>query len=119
MKKFVLFLLILLGCTITVCSCALFRQPLDKTSGFSNYLKETERHIRKDEWNKAAVSLEKATKAWKQIKPYLQIDIDHDYVNDIEGDFLRLRGNIETNEKPNSLSLILLLQDYWRNIGSM
>lgn len=118
MKKFVLFLL-LLGCTITFSSCALFRQPLDKTSGFSNYLKETERHIRKDDWHGAAISLQKATKAWKRIKPYLQIDIDHDYVNDIEGDFIRLRGNIETKEKPNSLSLILLLQDNWRNIGSM
>ncbi len=119
MQRYLLFLVILLGCAIMACSCALFRQPLDKMSGFSTHLKETERYIRKDDWDKAAISLKKATKAWKQIKPILQVDIDHDYVNDIEGDFIRLRGNIETNEKPDSLALILLLQDNWRNIGSM
>lgn len=119
MQKYLLFLTLLLSCTIAICSCALFRQPLDKMSGFSNYLKETEGHIRKDEWNQAAISLRKAMKAWEQVKPYLQIDIDHDYVNDIEADFIRLGGNIETGEKPNSLALIQLLQDNWRKIGSM
>ncbi len=119
MKKKVLFLILLITCSITVSSCALLRQPLDKMSGFSSYLKETELHIRKDEWNQAAISLNKATKAWKQVKPYLQVDIDHDYVKDIETDFIRLRGNIETEAKPNSLALVLLLQDNWRNIDSM
>lgn len=119
MKKYLLFLIPLVTCSIMVSSCALLRQPLDKMSGFSNYLKETELHIRKNEWNQAAANLTKASKAWKQVKPYLQVDIDHDYVNDIETDFIRLRGNIETEAKPDSLALILLIQDNWKNIGSM
>ncbi|MGE5606102.1 MAG: DUF4363 family protein [Bacteroidota bacterium] len=118
MKKYLLFLALLI-CSITACSCALFRQPLDKMSRFSSYLKETELYIRKDQWNQAAASLSKASKAWKQVKPYLQVDIDHDYVNDIETDFIRLRGNIETEAKSDSLALILVIQDNWRNIGSM
>ena len=119
MKKLGLLLLIILWCAVTVSSCAFFRGQLDRMSGFSNYLEETERYIRNEQWQKAAVSLDKATKAWYRIKPYLQVDIDHDYVNDIEADFIRLRGNIETGEKPNSLALVLLIRNNWRNIGSM
>jgi uncharacterized protein YxeA len=110
---------LLLTSMITICSCALFRQPLDKISGFSSYLRETERYIRTDEWSKAEVSLKQAAKTWKRLKPYLQIDIDHDYVKEIESNFVLLRGNIETKAKPNSLALILLLQDNWKNIDSM
>ncbi len=119
MKKYLLLPAILLSCSIIACSCALFRGQLDKMSGFSNYLQATEDHIRTEAWDEAGISLAKAMKAWEQVKPYLQIDIDHDYVNDIETDFLRLRGNIETEAKPDSLALILVLQDHWRNIGSM
>lgn len=119
MKKYLLLLIILLTCTIIACSCALFRDQLDKMSGFSNYLEATEDYIRKGAWDEAGISLGKAMKAWKQVKPYLQIDIDHDYVNDIETDFIRLRGHIETEAKPDSLALILVIQDNWKNIGSM
>jgi len=118
-KKHLLRLIILLTCSLMACSCALFRDQLDKKSGFSNYLQATEDHIRNEAWDEAGISLGKAMKAWKQVKPYLQIDIDHDYVNDIETDFIRLRGNIETKAKPDSLALILVIQDNWRNIGSM
>lgn len=119
MKKYLMLLTILLACSIMVCSCALFRKQLDKMSGFSNYLKETEDHIRIGNWHEAEISLNQAMRAWKRVKPYLQLDIDHDYVKDIETDFLRLQGNIQTGAKSDSLALILVLQDNWRNIGSM
>ncbi|TCL67342.1 uncharacterized protein DUF4363 [Hydrogenispora ethanolica] len=119
MKKHILFSLILITCTVMVCSCALLRQPLDGMSGFSRHLKETENHIRKEEWKEAAINLRKATQSWYRIKPFLQVDIDHDYVNNIEADFIRLRSNIETTQKADSLTAILLIQDNWKHIGSM
>lgn len=53
------------------------------------------------------------------MKPLLQIDIDHDYVNSIEEDFIKLGGFIDTEAKAYSLSTILLLEDIWDNIGSL
>lgn len=118
MLKFLL-PVVLVGCMLFASSCALFRQPLDRMSGFSVYLQQVEKGVRKEDWTGAAAGLNKAVKAWLQVKPFLQVDIDHDYVNNIEADFIRLRGNIETQEKTNSLGLILLIQDNWRNIDSM
>lgn len=46
------------------------------------------------------------------------VDIDHDYVNSIEDDFIKLEGYIDTNEKVDLLASILLVQDTWKNIGS-
>lgn len=116
--RILLFFLLLIGC-LTLASCALFRQPLDKWSGFSNHLVKTENSIRNEQWRDAAGNLQKAITVWKRIKPFLQVDIDHDYVNNIEADFTRLRGNIETREKSDSLENILLIRDNWKNIGSM
>lgn len=109
----------LVGCILFTSSCALFRQPLDRMTGFSKNLRQVEKGIRKEDWAGAAAGLKKATKAWRQMKPFLQVDIDHDYVNEIEADFIRLKGNIETREKSHSLGYILLIQDNWENIGSM
>ncbi|MCL6589828.1 MAG: DUF4363 family protein [Firmicutes bacterium] len=113
------FISVLLIACLAVSSCALFRQPLDKWSGFSNHLVKIEKLIRKGQWRDAAIYLPKAVHAWKRIKPFLQVDIDHDYVNDIEADFIRLKGNIETEDKSDSLENILLIRDNWKNIGSM
>jgi len=117
-KKF-LVIVILVGILISACSCTLLRKPIDNRSGFSNHLKQTEGYIRNEDWQKAKSSLEDSKKAWKKIKPLLQIDIDHDYVNDIEEDFIKLDGYIEVKEKPDSLVTILLIQDIWDNIGSI
>jgi hypothetical protein len=119
LQKRIFFFVLLLICSTLICSCALFRKPLDNWSGFSRHLKETENQIRNERWDRAALSLKDATKAWRKVKPFLQVDIDHDYVKDIENDFMRLKGTVETKEKPNSLSYILLIQDNWRNIGVM
>lgn len=100
-------------------SCSFFKGVLDERSRFSAYLTETEIHIRQERWENAFQSMEKARKAWKQIKPFLQLDIDHDYVNLIQEQFSLLKGNIETRQKPNSLAIILLLEDTWKNIGEL
>lgn len=119
MKKFLIFsLLICLGALITP-SCALLRQSLDRMSGFSHYLKQTESFVRRENWSQAVNHSQKANKAWYRVKPYLQIDIDHDYINAIEDDFTRLRAYIESRDKADSLSSIFLIRSNWRNIGSM
>lgn len=111
--------LLLAGILLNVCSCTLLRKPIDNRTGFSNHLNQTENNIRNEDWEKAKTSLEDSKKAWKKIKPLLQVDIDHDYVNDIEKDFIRLDGYIDTKEKPDSLATILLIQNTWKNIGSL
>ena len=117
-KKFFIALL-LTTILLNTCSCGLLRKPLDNRSGFSKHLKQTENYIRNEDWGNAKSSLEYSEKTWKQIKPILQVDIDHDYVNDIEKDFIKLEGYIDTKEKPDSLTSILLIQDTWKNIGSL
>ncbi len=119
MKKFLFFsLLLCFGATVTT-SCALLRQPLDRMSGFSRYLKQTERSVRQENWGQATIQSQNASKAWYRVKPYLQIDIDHDYINDIEDDFTRLRGYIESRDKAESLASIFLIESNWSNVGSM
>jgi hypothetical protein len=83
------------------------------------HLRATETKIRSEDWEGALNSLMDSKTTWKRIKPYLQLDIDHDYINDIEANFTLLGGYIETREKSHSLALILLIQDTWGNIGSM
>lgn len=112
-------LLLSLGVTFFMTSCAWFQKPLDKMSGFSGYLNDIEEHIRNERWHEAATDLRKATKAWYKVKPFLQVDIDHDYVNTIEADFIRLRSAIETKEKPDGLSSVLLIEANWKNIDQM
>lgn len=84
-----------------------------------NALKQTENNIRSEDSEKAKASLEESKKTWKKVKPLLQIDIDNDYVNSIEEDYVKLSGYIETKEKANSLATILLVEDTWKNIGSL
>lgn len=117
-KRIIYFLLIALLFT-NLCSCALLKEPIDKRTGFSDHLKQTENYVRSEDWNNAKGSLENSIKVWKKLKPILQVDIDHDYVNSIEDDFIRLGGYIDTNDKSDSLATILLIQDTWDNIGSL
>lgn len=119
MIKKVAITLLLAGILTSTCSCALLSKPLDNRTGFSNHLKQTEDNIRNEDWKKAKTSLEDSKKTWKKLKPLLQIDIDHDYVNSIEEDFVKLDGYIDTKEKGNSLATILLVEDTWDNIGSL
>ena len=98
--------MIIILCILT-CSCALIRKPLDDRSDFSENLIVTENHIRKADWNNAITSLKRVEESWHSIKPILQIDIDHDYINDIENNITKLKGVLQSQEKPDSLSTIL------------
>lgn len=117
-RKF-LYTILISGILINTCSCALLQKTMDNRTGFSDQLKQTENFIRSEEWNKAKSSLEDSKKTWKKLKPLLQIDIDHDYVNSIEEDFVKLDGFIDTEAKAYSLSTILLVKYTWDNIGSL
>jgi len=118
MKK-ILCLIFITSVLTTTCSCTLLKDPLDERTGFSNHLKQTENFIRNENWEGARTSLEETRKVWKKLKPMLQVDIDHDYVNDIENNFTRLDGYIDTKEKPDSLAAILLIKETWKDIGSL
>ena len=78
-----------------------------------------EEDIRQEDWEKAQDNLAKSEQIWKEIKPFLQIDIDHDYVNEIEDRFTLLKGYIDTEDKSNSVAIILSIQNIWENIDQM
>lgn len=119
MKRKLFCLLVLAILLSTTCSCSLFRPILDRRTGLTKYLKETETYIRDEEWGSAMASLKKAEGAWKKIRPIMQIDIDHDYVNQIQECFALLKGNIETQEKPGSLSTVILIREILADISAM
>ncbi|MGE4283193.1 MAG: DUF4363 family protein [Clostridia bacterium] len=106
-------------CLLLICSCAPVRKALDARSGLSKNLTATENHIRKADWDNAATSLISTEKSWHKIKPILQLDIDHNYVNDIENNIVKLKAYLESQEKADSLSIILLIQKSWEDIGQM
>lgn len=118
LKRFLLILLLISALMIS-CSCSLLTKPLDNRTGFSRYLTQAEINIRKEDWNQAKINLNDSKQAWKKIKPLLQIDIDHDYIKEIENDFIRLDGYLDTKDKSNSLVSILLLKDTWENISDL
>jgi uncharacterized protein YxeA len=117
--KKILNIVLILCISINISSCGLLQKTINKRTGFTNHLKETENSIRDEDWENAKVNLDNSKKAWKKAKPLLQIDIDHDYVNDIEENFIKLDAYIETEEKANSLATILLVEDTWKNISSL
>lgn len=119
MKKKSTAVILTLALIINLCSCGIINKPVDKKTGFSDFLKQTEMNIRKENWTDAKSSISEAEKVWKKVKPILQIDIDHDYINNIEEDFIKLNAYIDTKEKPNSLATIMLIKDTWENIGSL
>jgi hypothetical protein len=119
MKKTIFVIIIFYISLCTLCSCELIRKPLDRKVGFSNNLKEVENYIQNKDWQSALSSLENADRAWNKIKPILQIDVDHDYVNVIENNFVLLKAYVESKEKPDALAIIRLIQEDWKNIGSM
>lgn len=119
MKKKILYLILIVSILINICACGLLQKPIDKKTGFSDHLKQAEMSIRSENWSDAKSSILESQKTWKKVKPLLQVDIDHDYVNNIEEDFIKLGAYIDTKEKGNSLATILLIKDTWENIGSL
>lgn len=116
-KRYILIIVCIL--VLTLSSCAVFKRPLENRSHFSELLSQTERHIRGNNWAQAQSSLKQSEKAWYSIKPVLQIDIDHDYVNEVEDQFTQLRGYLAVKDKSNALASILSIQNLWNSIDQM
>jgi len=112
-------IILLVSIATLTCSCSLLSKPLGKRTGFSEYLNQLEENIRSEKWDMAKTNLEDSKKAWKKLKPLLQIDIDHDFVYDMENGLVKLEAYIDTKQKPDSLSTILLIKDIWQNIGTL
>ncbi|KUO73106.1 MAG: hypothetical protein APF77_20790 [Clostridia bacterium BRH_c25] len=110
---------ILAAVLIVLCSCTLLVKPLDKNMNFSEQLLQLESAIRSEKWEQADKNLEAAEKAWKRLKPWLQIDIDHDYVHEIEENLAKLKAYIDTEEQPDALANILLIQETWEDMESL
>jgi hypothetical protein len=117
-KQFTLFILTAAALT-TICSCTLLVKPLGRKMHFSEQLMQIEDAIRSESWEQADEKLEMAKKAWKKLKPWLQIDIDHDYVHEIEENLAKLKGYIDTEEQPDALASLLLIQETWEDIESL
>lgn len=119
MKKAVYLLMATSVLSVMLCSCTLFSKAMDKKSGFTQSLDGIESNIRNENWEEALSGQDKAFKIWRQFKPLLQIDIDHDYVYLIEDYFVRLKAYIETQEKSEALATVMLIKNAWDNIGVM
>lgn len=110
--------MILTGTLVNLSGCSLLTTSLDNRTGFSQHLGQVEHNIRSEDWDQAITNLDHAKKAWTKLKPPMQIDIDHDYIKDIEDGFAKLDGYLDTQDKSNSLVSILLIEDTWKNINS-
>ncbi len=117
-KKSIIFTLIA-AVLIALCSCTLLVKPLDKNMHFSEQLSQLENDIRNENWEQADKNLETAKKAWKKLKPWIQVDIDHDYVHEIEENLAKLEAYIDTEEQADALANMLLIQETWGDIESL
>lgn len=119
MKRKLLFFILIGTVLFALSSCSIFHGVIDSRTGFSDKLEKTEAYIRDNNWEKASLSLSDSKKAWDRLKPLLQVDIDHDYINQLEESLVLLEGYIDTCSQVDSLSTILLVEDTWRHIGSL
>lgn len=117
-KKTIIYILIITVLT-GLCSCTLLVKPLNKNMHFSDQLSKLDDSVRNEKWSQAEKNLEEAKKAWKRLKPWIQVDIDHDYVHEIEENLAKLEGYIETEEKPDALAHLLMIQETWEDIESL
>lgn len=117
-KKSALLILIITVLSI-VCSCTFLIGPLDRSTSFSDQLSLLESDVRNENWEQANENLEAAQKAWERLKPWLQVDIDHDYVHEIEENLVKLEAYIDTKEQPDALAHLLLIQETWEDIESL
>lgn len=118
-KRSYVFLLLIPIISVMLSSCTLFAVRIDRKTGFTESLSGVENHIRADNWDQALSNRDEAFEIWHRIKPLLQIDVDHDYVNLIEDYFIMLRAYLETRDKSQALAMLLLIKDTWENIGVM
>lgn len=119
MKRFCVLVTLTAAVLAVLCSCTLMVGPLDRNAGFSARLEQLEDDIRNESWVQAKAELKQVNEAWKKIKPWIQIDIDHDYVHELEENLAKLEGYIGTEEKAESLATMLLVYETWEDIESL
>lgn len=117
--KTIVIAILLSSTLIALSACTLLTKPLDNRMGFSKHLEQVENNIRNEDWQQAKTSLEDSKLAWKKLKPFIQVEIDHDYVKDIEDGFTKLDGYLDTQDRSNALVSILLIESTWENIASL
>lgn len=99
-------------------ACTLFKGPADKKTGFSESLEALERAILDESYEKAGEYLTVSREKWKKVKPFMQIEVVHDIVNDIESEFEALSAYIETGNKSQALASIRIIINMWSDIGT-
>jgi Domain of unknown function (DUF4363) len=119
MKKQAALFTVIATAIIALCSCTLLVKPIDTNMHFSEQLLKLESAIRSENWEQADESLEVANKTWKRLKPWIQVEIDHDYVHESEENLSKLGAFIDTEEQPDALAHILLIEETWEDIESL
>lgn len=117
MKKTVnLFIILIL--IINISGCTLFKKPVDNKIGFSQSLPMVEEAIVEENYESADESLIQSMEKWKKVKPFMQVEIDHDVINEIESELVALSAYIETKDKSSALACIRVVINLWSDIGS-
>ncbi len=116
MKKQILILIPLLLLFVT--GCTLFKKPLDRKTGFSAELDALDGLIAAENWEEAGESLTSCKQKWYIVKPWMQLELDHDVINEIELKLYELSAYLETEEKPDALSNVRAVRNIWGDIGS-
>ena len=62
--------------------------------GFSESLSDLEKAIIEENFDKANEKFTISMEIWEKVKPFMQIEVDHDIVNDIESEFAALSAYI-------------------------
>lgn len=116
LKKTLYIILVLL--VFTTAGCTLFKEPLDKKTGFSESLSVLEKEINDENYNNASESLLISIEKWERVKPFMQVEVDHDIVNDIESELTALSAYIETENKSLALASVRIIINMWSDIGT-
>lgn len=116
MKKTMLYILPVILLLTT--GCTLFKGAMDKKTGFSTELITLEGCLTDEQWQQAGESYSRCVSKWKSVKPWMQLEIDHDIVNDVDIRLAELSAYVETGDKPGALANIRVIIQTWENIGS-
>ncbi len=118
MKKYKYLFALLIFLLILSCSCSFLVKPLGDNMHFEEQLLRLEDFIRTENWEHADDSLKEVKEAWEKLKPWLQIEIDHDYVHEMEENLSKLEAYIDTEEQSDALAALLMIKETWEDMES-
>jgi hypothetical protein len=111
-------LVIMMFILMSTTGCTVFKRTLDKKTNFSEELEAVNRYIAENSWDKAGESMANCMEKWYKIKPWMQLELDHDVINEIEARLVEMSAYLETEEKSSALAGIRVIINYWKDIGS-